>query len=115
MIFVVEVVVEGSGRPPAGSRARIEVRDTSLADTEAPLVAETTADVLGELSTWLLTVELEIPAASIEPSARLTVFSHVDVDGDGTISSGDFITTQSYPVDRTAADEVRLSVTVVRI
>jgi uncharacterized lipoprotein YbaY len=33
-----------------------------------------------------------------DPQARYIVQVHVDLDGDGAISHGDFVTMQSYPV-----------------
>lgn len=115
VILVVEVVLDGLDRPPVGSPTHIQVRDTSLADVEAPLVAETSAKVAGRHSSWLATAEIEIPGQSLEPRAHYTVFAHVDVDKDGAMSSGDFITTQSYPIKLTGSDEVRQQVAVVRI
>jgi hypothetical protein len=114
VLLLVEVVVEGEDRPPAGAPLRLEVRDTTLADIEAPLVAETRAAVSGEESSRLQSVELEIPDAKIDPRGRLTAFAHVDVDGDDALSPGDFITTQSYPVPQEGV-EARLQVAVKRI
>jgi uncharacterized lipoprotein YbaY len=116
VLLVVEVVAEGPDRPPAGAPVRVEVRDTTLADTEAPLVAEQRAVVAGEQSSWLQNVEIEIRDESIDPRGRLTAFAHVDVDGDGALSAGDFITTRSFPVPvQEAAGEARLQVAVTRI
>jgi uncharacterized lipoprotein YbaY len=116
VFLLVEVVVEGLDRPPVGAPLRLEVRDTSLADVEAPLVAETRAEVAAGQSSRLQTVELEIPDASVDPRGRLTVFAHVDVDADDALGAGDFITTQSYPVpDAAPGGEARLQVAVVRI
>jgi hypothetical protein len=116
VLLLVEVVVEGLDRPPVGTPLRVEVRDTSQADVEAPLVAEARAEVTGEQSSWLQNVEVEVPDASVDPRGRLTAFAHVDVDGDGAIGSGDFITTQSFPVPPSeAAGEARLRVAVTRI
>jgi hypothetical protein len=116
VILLVEVVVEGLDRPPSGSPLRVEVRDTSLADVEAPLVVEKRAVVAGELSGWLQTVDLEIPDGALEPRSRFSVFVHVDVDADGALSAGDFITTRSYPIPHErAGGEVRLQVAIERI
>ena len=110
------MVVEGQDRPPAGAPLRLEVRDTTLEDTEAPLIAETRSAVAGEQSSWLQSVELEVPDASVDPRGRLTAFAHVDVDGDGALSPGDFITTRSYAVPHeAAATETRIQVAVTRI
>jgi hypothetical protein len=116
VLLLVEVVVEGQDRPPAGAPLRLEVRDTTMADTEAPLIAETRSSVAGEQSSWLQNVELEVPDASVDPRGRLTAFAHVDVDGDGALSPGDFITTRSYAVPSEAPGaEARIQVAVKRI
>jgi uncharacterized lipoprotein YbaY len=115
VVLVIEVETEEGPRPPAGAAVIVQVRDTSRADTEAPLVAEGRAQVSGERSSSLATVELEIPGAAIDPRVRLTVFAHVDVDGDGALSAGDFITTRSYPLDLASGDEGRMQVVAVRI
>jgi hypothetical protein len=114
VLLLVEVVVEGQDRPPAGAPLRLEIRDTTMADTEAPLIAGTESAVAGEQSSWLQSVELEVPDASVDPRGRLTAFAHVDVDGDGALSPGDFITTRSYAVPHEGA-EARLQVAVTRI
>jgi hypothetical protein len=116
LLIVEVVVVEGLDRPPVGTPLRVEVRDTSLEDVEAPLVAEQWAQVARGQSSWLQNVELEIPETNVDPRRRLNAFVHVDVDRDAAISTGDFITTQSYPVpNHQPGGESRLQVTVTRI
>jgi hypothetical protein len=116
VLLLVEVVAEGLERPPVGAPLRLEVRDTSLADVEAPLVAEKRAAVAGERSNWLQNVELEIPDASVDPRSRLTAFVHVDVDRDDAMSPGDYITTRAYPVPHDGTrTETRLQVAVAPI
>ena len=92
---VVAISIEGEERPPPGARLRVEVRDTTYADTLAPLVAETSGEVESDRSPRLGTVQLEVRD---DAPSELTIFAHVDVDGDGAISAGDFITTQAYPL-----------------
>lgn len=116
MVVLVEVVVDGADRPPVGAPVRVEVRDTSQADTEAPLLAETTTAVEGEHTHWLQTVELVLPDEEVDPRARLTVFAHVDVDEDDAISAGDFITMRSYPLPAAEpGGHARVQVAVQRV
>lgn len=98
MILLVEIRCERPERPPAGAPIVVQVRDTSLEDVEAPLVAEALGVVTEMRSSLLAAIELDIPTASLDPRTRLTVFAHVDVDRTGAISGGDFITKQSYAV-----------------
>ena len=95
MSVVVEISTEGEERPPAGAPLRVEVRDTTFEDTIAPLVAETAGAVESESGPRLGALQLEVPP---DAPSELTVFAHVDVDGDGAISEGDFITTESFPL-----------------
>lgn len=113
MLLHVDIVVDGPQPPPVGAPVRVQVRDTSLADVEAPLIAETTSAVAGEPSRPLVTT-VDVPESTLDPRRRLSLFVHVDIDGDGALSSGDFITTQSYPVPR-GDPEVRLEAAVQQI
>ena len=97
---VVEISIEGEERPPEGAPVHVEVRDTTYVDTIAPLVAETSGAVESGLGTRLGAVQLDVPA---DAPSELTIFAHVDVDGDGGVSAGDFITTQAYPLVQSEA------------
>ena len=105
MFVLVEVTVTGDERPPEDAVVRVEVRDTSIADAPAVTLGSATGLVRGH-GTWLETVEVEVD----ELPVGCTVFVHVDVDGDGRVSSGDYLTTQSYPIPR--EPEPRLTVEV---
>lgn len=95
MRVIVELGAGNGTRPPAGAPVRVQVRDTTYADTVAPVVAETTALVEHEPGGRLGVVELELAP---DAPAELTVWAHVDVDEDARVSRGDFVTTASYPV-----------------
>jgi len=105
VFILVEVTVAGDERPPEDSLVRVEVRDTSLADAPAVTLGSASGRVRGQGS-WLETVEVEVD----DVPDGCTVFAHVDVDGDGRVSSGDYLTTQSYPIPRES--EPRLTVEV---
>ena len=84
-------MVEGDAPPPAGAAVRVEIRDISVADAMAPVVASASGQVAlsaaGD-SPAIARVTLEIDRV---PDIG-TVWAHVDVDGDGSVSVGDFIT-----------------------
>jgi Type III secretion system lipoprotein chaperone (YscW) len=96
-VIVVEVVAEGAERPPPGSILTVRVLDTTYADAPAAVVAEATAHVSAAGTSLLQTVELDPPPAG---AGDYRVRAHVDVDGDGTVSPGDFVSTASYPVPK---------------
>jgi uncharacterized lipoprotein YbaY len=105
VLILVQVTVAGSERPPEDAAVRVEVRDTSIADAPAVTLGSATGRVRGRGS-WIETVEVDVD----DLPDGCTVFAHVDVDGDGRLSAGDYLTTQSYPVP--PGPEPRLSVEV---
>ncbi|MBI4876325.1 MAG: YbaY family lipoprotein [Acidobacteria bacterium] len=109
MRITVEVLVSGQARPPVGAPVLVQVRDTALQDAPARILAAARGVVEGPSSAALAIVRFDL----YETGAELTVWAHVDVDGDGRVSSGDYITTQSYPLP--AGPEPRLRVAVVRV
>lgn len=109
----VTVVLEGGEPPPPGSTVRVEVRDTSLADAPPEILGTAIAEIsgsidLGGLAPRLAQVTLELD----QVPAMAVIWAHVDVDGNGRVSVGDYITTQSFPVP---ASEGPVTVSVRRI
>jgi len=101
--------VESSERPPRGARVRVEAHDTTFEDAPSETVAAADGLVRGDEGATVEMVELElirIPAAS-------TIWVHVDVDGDGRVSVGDYVTMASFPIP--AADDGRVTVVVRRV
>lgn len=103
--ITVEITAQQS--PPTQSPVRVQLRDTSLAD--APAV------VLHEVSTRVQQTTGTVATATFDVAdlpRNTTIWAHIDVDGDGKVSKGDYITTRSYPVN--PADAL-LRVEVVRV
>ena len=91
----VAVTVKFPGpRPAQAHSARAVVEDVSMADGLARVVAEEHRSRVS-LATPL-TFEIDVG----EPDGRTSyaVRVHVDVTGDGRVSPGDFVSTQSHPV-----------------
>lgn len=88
-------IVSSGGEPlPPGSPARVELRDTSLADAPAVLLHRVDMVVPKLGRTTALPVTFDFTAV---PDGT-TVWVHLDVDRDGRVSKGDYITVASYPV-----------------
>jgi uncharacterized lipoprotein YbaY len=100
----VSVADPGQERPSADSVVHIEVRDTALADAPSRVVATTDTAVTGDGQLVAL-ADLDLEPAGIPAGARLSVRVHCDVAGDGHVAPGDWVTTQSYPVDLSAPVE----------
>jgi uncharacterized lipoprotein YbaY len=99
-------VVEGSERPPEGAPLLVQVLDTTYADAPAQVLDETKTSVRGGQDPVLQTVQLGYRPTG---SSNHRVRAHVDVDRDGAVSQGDFVTTAAYPVrsDETVRVAVR--------
>src|SRR5919201_1083046 len=95
-----------------GSTVRVAVRDTTLADTLHPTVAEVTGLVADGDG-----VELSVDLASepLHPRHRYSVWGHVDHAGDGELRPGDLITTQDVPVGLEDVDAGPVEVPLTRI
>jgi uncharacterized lipoprotein YbaY len=92
---------DGTELPP-GSALRIEVRDASWADGPARVLHR--VETRTPSRALLFPVELRLEAFS--PDA--IVWIHLDADGDGRVSAGDYITTQSYPLASRAPGRMRV-------
>src|SRR5688572_13174057 len=111
-VFVlIEVnIISFSGEAfPPGSPLKLEVRDTSTQDVAAIVLKQVQASVPKADRTTAVTVTLEVATV---PDGT-TVWAHIDVDRDGRVSKGDFVTVESYPVS--PAPTQSLSVRVKKV
>jgi uncharacterized lipoprotein YbaY len=79
----------------------VRLEDVSRADAPSRIVAEQVLSGVSFAEGTPLRFELRgvLPGGSL--SCRLRV--HVDVDGDGQVSLGDYVSTESYPVTPSTA------------
>ena len=105
MRVTIEVVADGAQRPPTGAVVVAEVRDTSLQDALATTLAR--GDAIVAAAGSLAEIGLNFEASA---GADVTAFAHVDVDGDGRVSEGDWLSVTAVPVRA-----IRTRVAVVRI
>lgn len=104
-----DVLVQGADRPPVGCRIHVQILDTDLQDAPATVLAEAQGTVGGGMSEPLASLAISVR----DRGRRPTAWVHVDVDGDGRVSRGDYLTTQSFPLPE--GDAARLPVVVRRI
>lgn len=95
------VAADGTELPP-GSALRVEVRDASWADGPARVIHR--MDTRTPSGASLFPVELRVDTLA----SGAIVWVHLDADGDGKVSVGDYITTQSYPLASHAAARMRV-------
>lgn len=97
------VLVQGrirfeTGSPDfSGALLRLRLEDVSRADAGARLLAEQVVDITharGDSFPYTLVGDV-----TPEVGALCTVRAHIDLDRTGTVTRGDFISTQSYPID----------------
>jgi putative lipoprotein len=84
-------------QPASNATVRVRVQDTSRTDAPASTVAE---EVLTGVNIALGGVSIPFTVRGIpqDPRARYTVRVHVDLDGSGVVTRGDYVSTQSHPV-----------------
>ena len=94
--------------PPVGAPVHVQVRDTALQDVPAHVLGDVSTLVSGS-GDLLARVEVDVPRRGAEP----TIWAHIDVDRDGRVSRGDYITTGSYPLPSGSHPRIRVPVSRV--
>jgi putative lipoprotein len=99
MHVVTGTIVFGADLEPfTGATVHARIEDVSRADAPAGVAAESVLREVGaggKAPGWLA---FTIEAPFLEPRARYVVRVHVDVDVDGQVGVGDYVSTASHPV-----------------
>ena len=74
------------------------LEDTSYADAPAQVITSVTIDQISQESRGNARVPFAIRSIPPEGKGRYSLRVHADVDGDGKVSRGDYITKTNYPV-----------------
>ena len=93
-----EIVFATKPDLPASAKAYVRLLDTSLADAPSPVVAEQVIEHVARSLSKGEKVAFVLEPNSIDERDTYYVSVLVDLDGDGKISKGDYISMQSYPV-----------------
>lgn len=92
-------VVFGEGDDPfAGATAYIRVEEVSRADAPSQTVAEQVVRDVSHREGAVERLPFEMRGIPVIEQAHYTVSVHLDVDRDGQVSRGDYLTMESYPV-----------------
>lgn len=94
-----EILFEGGVPLLSKATVRVQLQDVTRVDASSRLVAEQVrAGVSCQPgSDQSMRFNLDIPR-NLDEKAFYTLHVHVDRDGSGVVSTGDYITMQSYPV-----------------
>jgi uncharacterized lipoprotein YbaY len=87
--------------PDRAARLVVRVLEVSRADATSEVIAENV--ITDARLTPNTPFEVSVPSNTVGPSYILQV--HVDLAGTGTLSPGDYLTTQAYPVLAGGPDE----------
>jgi hypothetical protein len=91
------------------ARALIRVEDVSRADAAALTLGESVLEPITSADVERGFVAFTIGVQDPDPGASCSVRAHLDVDGDETVSRGDYVSTEHVAVLGTdAAAEVRV-------
>jgi uncharacterized lipoprotein YbaY len=82
----------------AGATLMVRLEDVSHADAPATVFAEHVELHVSFDPRRTSELKFELDGPEPDPRAQYVLQVHVDVDGDGVVSLGDFINMQSYPV-----------------
>jgi len=96
---VTGTIVFGADLEPfVGATVYVRLEEVSRADAPAIVMAETVLPEvrIGGQAPSQLEFTIEFP--SLDPRGRYVVRVHVDVDADGQVGVGDYVSTASHPV-----------------
>ena len=93
-----EIQFERQPHLPSDVKAYVRLLDVSAADAPSRIIAEQVlTDILRKAGSGQ-SIPFVLYGALPDERGSYAISVHVDMDGDGKISRGDFINMQSYPV-----------------
>lgn len=93
-----EITFAKTGTSFSGATAYIRLEDVSQADAASKTVAEQIVENISHQQGGEEKVQVSLQSQTLDERASYIVSVHIDVDGDGEISKGDYINMESYPV-----------------
>lgn len=92
-----ELTFEEDAPPFTGATMYVYLENITVADIAAEVIDYyVEQNVSFDPKTTILSFAMA--GKALDPRASYAVRVHIDIDGDGKVSQGDFISTQSYPV-----------------
>lgn len=93
-----EITFAKTGASFSGATAYIRLEDVSQADSASRIVAEQVTGDISHQQGEEEKVRVSLQSQSFNERASYIISVHVDVDGDGQVSKGDYINMESFPV-----------------
>ena len=93
-----EIQFDQPPRLPSDAKAYVQLLDVSAADAPSRIIAEQVLTDISQKSSSGQAIPFVLYGTLPDERGSYEISVHVDLDGDGKISSGDFINMQSYPV-----------------
>ena len=93
-----EITFEAEAPAFTGATMYVRLENVTVADTAAEVIAEYVERNVAFDPKTKNVLSFAITADSPDSRTAYAVRVHIDIDGDGEVSQGDFISTQSYPV-----------------
>jgi uncharacterized lipoprotein YbaY len=93
-----QIVFDDDAPAFSGATLYVTLEDVTYADSEATTIGRLVKKDVAHDPNAGDPLTFEITCEVPDDSARYNVRAHIDVDGSGQISRGDYVNTQSYPV-----------------
>lgn len=93
-----DISFEETARSFSGATVYVRLEDVSRADAPARIVAEQMIQDFSHAAGTVSPLPFALQGFAPDERSRYSVRVHVDVDGDGQVSRGDFLSMENYPV-----------------
>lgn len=92
-----DILFEDLQSPFSGATVHVRLEDVSLADAPSKVLSEVVLhDVSVNVKSFSVPFSIRIPA--LDERSMYSLMVHVDVSGSGTVTKGDYLTMENYPV-----------------
>ena len=93
-----EIILGEEVQPFSSGTVYVRLEDVSRVDALSKTVAEQVLHNVSHQAGHRSQLSIELRGTTLDEQASYAVRVHVDVDGDGQVSRGDYINIESYPV-----------------
>ncbi|WP_158599225.1 YbaY family lipoprotein [Methanohalophilus sp. RSK] len=100
------VTFDSLEEPFSNVTVSITIEDVSLADAPSTVIGQTTLENVSRNNITDSDIPFEISYGTLQENHIYSLSAHVDVDGDGAISPGDYLSTQRVDVPYSGVESV---------